>query len=345
MKKRFWIYFLILGLAILAILFWRQSATQSIITTPAQVTMQPSTKPNVIHPGSNISGTLQNPTTQPQIQTTNSRLEFFKREFEAKNASVSFYGRVVDQQSNDIAGVQILMSVRQWGIGGTFDSWGNKFPKFERTTDSNGNFSLENVNGDSLTIESITKEGYLLSPKIKKGYGFGNVSDPFHPDQQNPVIIKMWKELGATEPLITGSHVFGMDSGKTYTVDLIHGKKTEGDADGDLIISIKRPDEVNSRDRYSWSYSIEAINGGLIETDDEFMYLAPESGYYPKIEKQFDPTDSDWNFDIAKQFFIRTRGGQIYGRVQIVFHSVYNVHSAIEINYAINPTGSRNLQP
>ena len=42
------------------------------------------------------------------------------------------------------------------------------------------------------------------------------------------MIIKMWKE-GSKEPLVGGSHVFGIDSGKVYTLDLLTGKKIEGE--------------------------------------------------------------------------------------------------------------------
>lgn len=146
-------------------------------------------------------------------------------------------------------------------------------------------------------------------------------------------------------PLINGSHVFGMDSGKIYTLDLIQGKKFVGETSGDLRVSITRPNKVNSKDRYPWSYSIGAIDGGLIETEDEFTYSAPAAGYQPEISRKFEPTDADWNFDIHKRFYIRTRNGQVYGRIEVVFHSAYNVHSAIEINYALNPNSSRNLQP
>jgi hypothetical protein len=155
----------------------------------------------------------------------------------------------------------------------------------------------------------------------------------------------MWKE-GVKEPLVEGSKVFGIDAdGRVYTLNLLDGKKVEGAADGDLRVSIVRPRGVKYRDKYQWSFVIEGVGGGLLETDDEFMYLAPESGYKSKFETQLDPGDPAWAPLVKKQFFIRSRGGQVYGRIQVEVHAIYNVHSAIEINYAINPTGSRNLQP
>jgi hypothetical protein len=348
MKSKSWMYILVLVLAALAIMFWRWPVKHTVTLTPITQTdkVWSSNAANIALLANNTNVSLKekpiNPISPAQIQTANTRLELYGRDLELKNVPINFYGKVIDQDGNGIVGVQIALRVRQWHLDA---KWGNTFPKYDRTTDSNGDFSFEDSTGDSLTIESVAKDGYRLSPRAQTGFGYGRVPIPFHPDPQNPVILKMWREFGTKEPLITGNHIFGVDSGKTYTLDLIHGKKIEGEVDGDLLVSITRPNEVNSRDRYPWSYSIEAIHGGLIETDDEFMYLAPESGYELKFVRQFDPTDSDWNLDVAKQFFIRTRDGQVYGRVQVQIHSVYNIHSAIEVNYAVNPNSSRNLQP
>jgi hypothetical protein len=354
--------FAILAVTLLAIVFWllfdrpvakqkqtqaeiqsNQSSTATLVTKKTQTQLDspidivlPTNKADTI--------TISNPQPQPSALTTN-REDLVKSALEQKNVPINFYGKIIDQESNGLPGVHIVAHVRQWHLDATADSWGNKFPKFELTTDSDGRFMLENAAGDSLTIESVTKDGYRLSVKTEKTYGYGETSEPHHPDPNNPIIFKMWKESGIKEPLITGSHVFGMDSSKIYTLDLVQGQKIAGEANGDLRVSITRPSEINSKDRYPWSYSIQAVNGGLIESEDEFMYFAPESGYEPTFIRQYEPADADWNFDIPKQFFIRTRNGQVYGRAQVVIHSVYNVHSAIEISYAINPAGSRNLEP
>ena len=161
---------------------------------------------------------------------------------------------------------------------------------------------------------------------------------------EKPTVFKMWKE-SSKEPLIKGNHVFGIDSGKTYTLDLEKGKKVTEEANGDLRVTVTRPSNAKRKEKYPWSFSIEAIHGGLLESDDDFMYLAPESGYKPKMEMQLDPTESGWAGSVRKRFFFRTRDGQSFGSAQVEVYSIYNTHSAIEINYSINPNGSRNLQP
>lgn len=194
MKSRFIAIFLAVILVILTLLFWRHSnKNTNAPISPEKVAIQSSNNANTILQTGNSNFIISSNSASPvsQSQLTNARIALLKHELETKNAPVNFYGRVIDQESNGVAGVHILMHVRQWSLDAMADPWGNKFPKFDRITDSNGNFSLENVNGDSLTFESIVKDGYRLSPKTLKGYGFGNVSNPFHSDPQNPVIIKM----------------------------------------------------------------------------------------------------------------------------------------------------------
>jgi hypothetical protein len=288
-----------------------------------------------------VPQTIQNPAaTQVPVDTNQIsalRTLQLQREVSAQNAQVNFFGMVVDQNNQPVADASIKMFVRHSEYSAS-KGMTSTFPKLDVLTDSQGHFNWTEQSGDVLSLESIAKNGYALAPNTS--HSFGPSSGSF----ENPVIFKMWKE-GAKEPLIDGSHVFIIDSGKSYTLDLITGKKIEGEAEGDLRVSISRPSGVKQRDKYQWSFSIEAIQGGLLESDDEFMYLAPESGYEPKIDMQLNPDDSTWTQFVKKQFFLRSRNGQVYGRVQVEVDAIYNVNSAIQISYAINPNGSRNLQP
>lgn len=351
MKIKITICISILALIALAIAFWRHPIQPaSSHSETSSHTMSGDVLPvGITNTSANISLPQANSNNANGIGVTNRspaelRSLQIKQAIEGMNVPINFYGRVIDQNSNGLPEVKIAFRIMQPRADIDFAIPKN-MPKLERATDADGYFSVEDISGSDLDIESVGKDGYRLSPKTQLGYRYGQSPVPFHPDPQNPVIIKMWKELDTKASLIKGSHVFGIDSGKTYTLDLVQGKKYEGQTAGDLKVSITRPSEVNSKDKYPWSYSIAAIHGGLIETDDEFMYLAPKSGYHTKFARQFDPTDSDWNLEVVKHFFIHTRDGQVYGRVQVQIYSVYNVHSAIEVNYAINPNGSRNLQP
>jgi hypothetical protein len=270
-------------------------------------------------------------------QTGALREQQLQSEVSGQNIRVNFSGMVVDQNNQPVVGASVKMFVRHSEYS-TSKGTTSTFPKFEVLTDSQGHFSLTEESGDVLSLESITEDGYTLAPKTPHSFG------PSSGNFENPVIFKMWK-MGDKEPLVSGSHVFVIASAKTYTLNLMTGKKIEGEAEGDLQVSITRPSGVKQTDKYHWSFSIAAIGGGLLESSDEFMYLAPESGYESKIEMQLNPDDSAWTQFVKKQFFLRSRNGQIYGRVQMEIDALYNDHSAIQIDYSVNPNGSRNLQP
>lgn len=352
MKNQIWLLLLAVVFLVIGLLFWRQPVKYAVVSAlPAQTTAQSSNRADVISSASNTNIMApKNPSVsipQLQIQTTNSRLEKLKGILESKDVPVSFFGRVVDQDGNGIAGVQILMSVRQWGLGGTFDSWGNKFPKFNRVTDSNGSFSLEGTSGDSLTVESVSKNGYRLSTKTQMGYGYGESSAPHHPDQQNPIIIKMWK-LGEKAQLITGSKFWGIiPDGRTYTMDFIRQMKLESEnTSGDIRFRLMRPAQIKPREKFDWSFEIEVVQGGVIQTQDDFMYSAPETGYQSKYEFSMSTNNPSWKREMdGMQFYFQSRNGSVYGQFTVDIIPDYNEQSVFDVKFSANPNGSRNLQP
>lgn len=268
------------------------------------------------------------------------RKELFQQLVQEKNVPLDFYGKVVDQNDRPVPDVKVKLNVRQWYVQSldNLNAEGRSIV-YEKRSDADGFFNLSEGTGDALTVESVEKEGYQLSAKTSRSYGAAT-------DPGSPVVFKMWKQ-GPKEPLVTGQKVFGIiPDGRVYTLDLLQGKKVEGDrAEGDLRISIVRPADATPRSKYQWSYKLEGVHGGLVETDDEFMYLAPESGYESKFAINLVPTDEAWTPLARKQFFFRSRDGQIFGRMQVEVNAIYNDKSALEVNYAVNPSGSRNLQP
>lgn len=340
MKTRYWILALLILLAAALFLLWPQAPRTASPGSPAPQTNTAAEAPASNQPGTSAAPT---PATNPQPPapapvanptTTEGRTELLKRALEGKNTPIDFYGRVVDQAGAPIIGVKITAVVRHWQATETSFSTS---VRLEAETDANGNFHLAGATGDAFDIENFGKEGYLRSPKMAISYGPST-------DPNNPAVLRMWK-AAKNEPLTGARKVFGLDPGKTYTLDLVSGKKIEGEAAGDLRVLLERPAGVTSRDKYKWSFTIAAIGGGLLESNDEFMYLAPDSGYAPQLEMQFDPTDPAWTPIVKKRFFIRTRDGQVYGRVEAEIYSIYNVHSAINLSYTLNAAGSRNLQP
>jgi hypothetical protein len=353
--QRAWLLFgALLVVAILAYYFIRQLATEQNQTGSAAAKAKPSSElKNVkdINVPANHSAITQS-VTSASINSTpvvNDRQETneIRQYMELQNKPIEFYGLVIDQNNNPIVGAKVQVEVRHLKVV-VPAPWGDEdqIIPIEKETDSNGHFEIDGVSGDSLTIKSVEKAAYKLTPKMEDIYSYGGVPKPYHPDPQNPVIIRMWK-LGKSANLISHRTLLGFEpDGRIYTLDLVADTKKEGDyLDGDLRIQFQRDGSIRPKEEYPWSLEISAIDGGFIETTDEFEYLAPENGYQPQImfkTNSFAPRSMP---DLTKDYYFTARHGRVHGVLHLQIFSDYNGKSAILIDSRINPNGSRNLQP
>jgi hypothetical protein len=161
---------------------------------------------------------------------------------ENRNAPIEFYGRVIDQNSNAIPGVNITASIQQphASLSSNYDiTISNTVVRLHITTGENGRFQIEGEAGEGVSLESIKKAGDQLSQKSPKFFGQSGGSF------ENPVVIKMWR-LGKGAKLISGSKFWGIiPDGRLYTIDFLHQKKIDSsDASGDIRISVDRPAHI-----------------------------------------------------------------------------------------------------
>ena len=266
---------------------------------------------------------------------------------EEKNVAINFWGVVIDQNGKPLEGVNVYGNVRTWYMTQTlnFDS---RFPKVSAVSDSGGKFEMNSLQGDVLTISALEKEGYEPEPGSLRGFGY-HTSEKFSADPNNPIVFRMWKK-DIKEPLITGEKFFKViPDGRTYTIDFVKGNINESsNPNGDLSVWIKRTDPQIGR-KYDWSFSVQAHDGGLSKEADEYnsMYLAPEDNYTSVFEGNFLASEEHWGNAISgKRFYIKTRNGQVYGRIEIDVYASYGNtgEGRFWIKYAVNPTGSRILR-
>lgn len=257
-----------------------------------------------------------------------------------QNVPLRFYGQMIDQDSNPVPNVKIEVTLRHWGIKGLKESDMASFIRIEAKTGPDGRFYLRGKTGDFFDINSIRKEGYKLSEKAQYSYKVAGGSPT------NPVIFKMWKK-GVSEPLVEGSKIYKIiPNGQPFTIDLLNHEEKPGiSSPGDIVVKINRPEKLAPGRKFDWSYSIEAINGGIIQTNTDFLYQAPETGYAPTYEFSTPATNAHWFGWAREQFYIKSRGGQVFGSLEIEVSSDYNGgFAAFRINSALNPSGSRNLE-
>jgi hypothetical protein len=246
---------------------------------------------------------------------------------------IEFYGKVVDQHDQPVAGTQIHFVWTDTSVNGSSEA--------NKSTDAQGKFALSGTTGRLLQVW-LSKDGYYV-PKTNQNnfdYATGYMADP-----NNPVIFRLVKK-GEGAELITSQH--GMSSTLDFSVSTPDGSPVRVDffnrktgRDGQMEVSQNKPAYGAWQTATGWSYRLAILDGGFVETSDEFPFEAPASGYQPVVEFKFQKGDPNWTEQINKTFYIVFGEPRRYGRIRV--ETTMTTGTILE--YAVNPDGSRNLEP
>lgn len=307
---------------------------------------------------------------------TEEDLEKLKYNFDAANAAnqnVVFYGKCVDQNGNPIAGVSVkakLTKIRKSMTSVLAKGSFKYYVYLEAISDENGRFKFFDE-GSYLLFESIKKSGYMDARGSDRGYQFGQIlygnemAGMHDPDPLKPIVFTMWKKGDGSQTILTKRKVrgeFGADvqiekdeTDHAHFFDLKQGKiagspstntltivgENEGDAHWDPV----KLKNVVSKRYFSWSFRLGIAGGGLQETDDQFLFLPPDSGYQESYEFSVSDDPEQWTGDIlGKKFYFRTAEGN-YGAFELNARS--SAEGALSFYFEkiyFNPTGERDLE-
>ncbi len=256
------------------------------------------------------------------------------------NMPIDFYGKAVDQDGRPLAGVKVraeIMRVEQTAP----TEGGVKLDKVDLESDQNGDFSIVNAKGRSVQVLSVTKKGYEVSPKAVATYGY--YPDQAPRDPNSPVVFKMWKKQGA-QPL---AHLAWRGQitcdGQPMSFELQEKAQTDY---GQMQIACTRTPLVSpppGSGQFDYKFEITVVGGGIHTTEDEFMYLAPESGYTSSFTIERKAGDTNWNGKVPQQYYVKTADGH-YGKLTVDWSAAFGSPTPLRWECFVNPTGSRNLE-
>lgn len=273
----------------------------------------------------------------PRWQWWNEMLAADKK-FEWK-MPINFYGKVVDENGQPVAGAKVEFSWTDLTPNGTSEA--------QTTSDPQGQFTLTAQRGKRLQVR-VNKDGYHRSQEQSAGnFEYAAFFEPsyYQPDPNAPVIFRLRKK-GNPEPLIVRQTLYGIRiDGTPHYIDLATGKKTVGGAQtGDIAIRLVRP--ANPGQRFDWSLELEGVNGAeLMESADELLFNAPVDGYQPKLEYEMKADDPSWRAGLQKRLFVRGRSGKLYALLQADVMATYNEQASVDLEVNANASGSRNVEP
>jgi hypothetical protein len=254
----------------------------------------------------------------------------------AWQAPIDFYGKVVDENTNPVSGAEVAFDWME-----TPSNDGEKTASTQSDTD--GLFSLQGKRGASLTV-SVEKNGYNTSGGRQTFHYavLGNFSSSIYA----PVVFQLVKK-GIAVQLI---HIKGIGlhpmrdyllatDGKPTDISLSTGHLTP-QGEGDLQVAFTAgPSLENNPTRITWQCVITVPGGGLLQTSQEFPFLAPEGGY--SVSDELNISATNWAEEVDRQYYVKLGNGN-FGRVNLRIIGVARPYFRLES--FLNPSGSPNLE-
>jgi hypothetical protein len=275
--------------------------------------------------GGNASNQIANRIQQMQAESNKIQNQW--------RTPIEFYGKVVDEANSPVEDAQIIFSCNDLSETGTSD--------YKAKSDASGLFSIKDITGKLLTVH-VHKDGYYSSSRDNDSYYYAGQNVNFRPDMNIPVVFHL-RKIGKGAELLTSQK--GMNpqlgisvpkDGTSVKVDLIQKQTSPS---GQLEISQNKPPWQGAT---NWSFRLSIPDGGLVENQDEYQFEAPASGYQPALEYDFVKTDTNWTTQVTKQFYIMFGNPPRYGSLSFQCNLR---QQTVFLTYAINPDGSRNLEP
>lgn len=245
---------------------------------------------------------------------------------------ISFYGIVIDQKGTPVESAVASFSAYQ-------------LPTDHALSDATGRFSLTGASGKYLFVR-VSKEGFLNSRSNLVSFDYAPDPPSYLPfaDSANPVVFRLYRR-GLGVDLVTSQYgvnkhlgVSAPADGQPVRVDFFTRKLGES---GQLEVIKTTPTRDGNRGAKEWRLRLSLPDGGFVAHNDEFPFEAPTMDYQPTLEFHFIPGDPNWTDTVKGDFYIAFGNPRRYGRIRIGTA----MYQGIRLEYAINPDGSRYLEP
>lgn len=252
---------------------------------------------------------------------------------------IEFYGKVVDEKANPVAGAQIDFDCNDLSPKGT--------SFYHTQSAADGLFSIRGISGNLLAVKA-SKQGYYAYQPFGAAFYYAGQNQNFVPNAANPVIFRL-KKKGVTEPLVHIQAPMGGAKGFRITrdgtpleVSLMTGKAVAL-GQGDLRVECQTDDQGKpSGQKYNWKCQISIPNGGLVQSADDLDFEAPIDGYHASDVIDMPATlETDWSSHVRRSYFLKLANGN-YARMS--FEMVAGGDHFFQMESFLNTSGSRNLE-
>jgi hypothetical protein len=248
-------------------------------------------------------------------------------------APIDFFGKVEDENTNAVPEATVNFAWLETPLD-------NGQGTAAATTDSDGRFSLRGKRGESLQVW-VTKSGYYTPSPGFQSFNYSLIGH-FSADPRNPVVFRLRKKSQGAELISSENGLrpnLAVRISKENVPVRISFSQKRPTADGEMEISQFKP---AWKDATNWSFTMSIPGGGLVEQHDEFPFAAPERGYQSTVRLRFEKSETNWITHFSGNYYITFGEPRKYGWLHIESDIA---QETVFLTYAINPSGSRNLEP
>jgi hypothetical protein len=308
---------------------------------------KPAEPPSVVALTPDPQTRTQNPTpaapgqaTPPQKPPPEAPFEVQEKRFiMAFKTPIAFYGRVIDQHGEPVAGADVKLSANDKAFGGRSSQHACK-------TDGDGQFSIEGITGITLGVE-VSKQGYRIIPpaygKVTSSgvFEYGLSTRGLHQSSKDAPTTFVLHKQGTIEPLVKiGEKNFRIardGSPLSIAVD-------EQGAHQVVVRcwnqELQRP--ANQR-QYDWRLEVSVPNGGLVMRKDAFAFEAPQDGYLPSDMVEMPAAlGNQWRSFAERSYFLHFGDGT-FARANLRMRAGGD-HFVVWESFFNPKAGSRNLE-
>jgi hypothetical protein len=251
-------------------------------------------------------------------------------------APLIYFGKVVDESNQPIAGVQV-----SYAVSTVNESREEVYNTGTVTSDERGIFKIDGVRGINLMVQ-LSHPNYYPYPDNSTGFDKRSVPGKgyFSDSEEKAELFRMHSK-GHPVPLVHrrgGTDVPENDGARTVE---FYGQQDK-QVVGTLQIEASGDAPKNwSPTPYDWAVRLTVPGGGLVESTNQFDFVAPDSGYQQSVEIDMAKDQVGWSDTLNKSYFVQLPNG--YLRMKIHMRAKTPLYTSLE--YFYNPDGSRNLEP
>jgi hypothetical protein len=317
-------------LAILALTVWRSCSKSPKQTSNPKRSTDSASGPIGPH-------RIKEPETKEEYEAVaKEKLIAFAKQ---NNASIAFYGRVVDQDSKPLQGVAVDFTVTAIPMIPVL--WGpDQTTKASCVSDQNGLFALNGKRGTGLDVTELKKEGYRKSGYYQQGnvHYEPNGSQRHIPDRNKPVEFMMIRDDLPRALEAYDKRLLLNWNAETTTIDL-------SSVIGNLEFTATRTgrDANDTMKKFGWEVKIRANGFAMIKLSDADEKMAPVAGYGSSGRVGFSPEEKAWAPQAVASYAIRTDSGS-YGIMNLsVYGDGDDGGMSGSVTVYLNKSGARNI--